>query len=239
MKLEILAFGVHPDDVELSCCGTLMAQIDKGNKVGIIDLTQGELGTRGTPQLRLQEAANAAMIIGASIRDNLGMKDGFFTNDKAHQLQIIQKLRQYQPDIVLANAITDRHPDHGRSAELLRDAFFLSGLRMIETFDDEGNLQTAWRPRLLLHYIQDRWIKPNIIMDISPYMDRKLAAIKAFGSQFYDPNSKEPKTYIASEAFFEGISARASEMGRATGFKFAEGFTCAKDLGVKDLGSLY
>lgn len=238
MKLNILAFGVHPDDVELSCAGTLMAHIDQGYKVGIVDLTRGELGTRGTPELRLVEAQNAGEIIGVEVRNNLGMRDGFFKNDEAHQLQIIEQIRQYQPDIVLANATEDRHPDHGRSAELVRDAFFLSGLRMIETKDADNNIQEPWRPRLLLHYIQDRWLNPDIVVDISPYIDRKIEAVKAFSSQFYDPNSNEPATYIASKSFFDSIPARAKEAGRASGFEYAEGFTSAKFLGIKDLNTL-
>lgn len=239
MKLDILAFGVHPDDVELSCCGTLMNQIDKGDTVGIIDLTKGELGTRGTPELRMLEAEKAAEILGVHIRENVGLKDGFFENRHEQQLKVIQKIRKYQPDIVFANAIDDRHPDHGRSALLLKDAFFLSGLRKIETLNDDGSPQLPWRPRLLLHYIQDRWISPDIVVDITPYLDRKIQAIKAFGSQFYDPNSTEPDTYIASKTFWESIPARAKEMGRASGFDYAEGFTAAKFLGVKDIKQIY
>ncbi len=239
MNLDILAFGVHPDDVELSCAGTLMVQKKNGNKVGIIDLTLGELGTRGTTEIRLCEANNAAKIIGATVRENLKMRDGFFKNDEEHQLRVIQCIRKYKPQIVFANAIDDRHPDHGRAAELLRDSFFLSGLRMIETKDENGNIQDAWRPRLILNYIQDRWINPSIVVDISEFMNKKIDAIKAFKSQFYDPNSTEPATYIASENFFNSIPARAMEMGRASGFKYAEGFTSSKILGVKDISKIF
>jgi len=239
MKLDILAIGVHPDDVELSCAGTLLAQKSHGNKVGILDLTRGELGTRGTPELRLEEAQNAAEILGVDVRLNIKMQDGFFKNDEQHQLEIIKVLRKFKPNIVLANAITDRHPDHGRSAELVRDAFFLSGLQKIETTDENLNIQQAWRPKLLLHYIQDRWIKPDIIVDISKHLKTKIASINAYKSQFYNPNSNEPETYIATKSFLESITARAREMGRPCGFEFAEGFTSNKFLGVQNLSNLH
>ena len=209
MKLDILAIGVHPDDVELSCSGTLLKHIKQGYKVGILDLTQGQLGTRGTPELRLKEAENSAKILGVHMRENLGMEDGFFMNDFAHQKPIIEVIRQYQPETVLANAINDRHPDHGRAAKLIADACFYSGLRKIETHKD-GKLQEAWRPKSVYHYIQDYYIQPDFIVDITPYFEKKKEAILAFSSQFYNPaNKNEPETPISSKDFFDFVEARA------------------------------
>lgn len=238
MKLNLLAFGAHPDDVELSSAGTILNQIALGRTAGIIDLTQGELGTRGNVAVRKSEAASAAHILGLSVRENLQMADGFFMNDAAHQLKVIGILRKYQPDIVLCNAIEDRHPDHSRAAELVETSCFLSGLTKIETWAEDV-LQHPWRPNVILHYIQDRYIHPDVVIDISDFWEKKMESIKAHSSQFYDPNSNEPETYIASKGFFEMIETRAREIGRANGFKYAEGFTCKKIVGIKDLGHIY
>jgi len=240
MKIDILAFAAHPDDVELSCSGTLMASVAQGKKVGVVDLTRGEMGTRGTPEQRDVEAANAAKIMGLSVRENLRMADGYFKNDKENQLKIIASIRRHQPDIVLANAISDRHPDHGKGATLVYDSLFLSGLRKIETKDENGDLQKPWRPRLLLHYLQDKWIKPDIVVDISEHWERKMESIYAYSTQFFNPNLDEPQTYISSKKFIHLLESRARELGRAAGFEFAEGFT-ANDrmLGVKNLFDLY
>ena len=239
MKLDILAIAVHPDDIELGCAGTLMAQIALGKKVGILDLTRGELGTRGTPEGRLQEAADAARIMGVAVRENAGMADGFFQNDEAHQRQLISFIRTYQPDIVLSNAIEDRHPDHGRAAQLIYDSCFYSGLRRIETEDAKGTPQAEWRPRQLFHFIQDRYITPDFVVDITPYWERKKEAMLAFKSQFYIPSydSDEPQSYISSPEFLEFIKARAEEMGHAIGVKYGEGFTSGRRLGVRDLSA--
>lgn len=238
MKLDILAFGAHPDDVEISAGGTIARQAALGNKVGIIDLTKGEMGTRGTPDIRLKEAAAAADALGAVVRENLGFRDGFFANDEAHQLAVIQKIRKYRPEIVLTNAPTDRHPDHGRGAELLRVASFLAGLRKINTLDDAGNTQEAYRPSLVLQYIQFQSIEPTIIMDISGYMEQKMDSIRAHASQFYDPNSKEPATVISSKGFFDSIRYRAEDLGRLIGVAHGEGFVSPQDIGITDLMSL-
>ena len=232
MKLDILAFGVHPDDVELGCSGTLLSAIQEGKKVGIIDLTQGELGTRGTIQTRYEEAANAARVLGVSIRENLKMADGFFQNDEAHQRMIIAALRKYNPEIILCNAPEDRHPDHGRSAKLVSDAAFLSGLRKIETFNN-GHSQTAWRPKYVFHYIQDRFIQPSFVIDISEYFDKKLESVLCYKTQFLALDDREPQTYISSPEFVEGIRGRALLLGKRIGVKYAEGFISEKILGVR------
>lgn len=242
MKLDILVFSVHPDDAELSCSGTIIQQVQQGKKVGIVDLTRGELGTRGTPAIRHKEATKAADILGISIRDNLNFADGFFTNDGIHQLAIIRKIRQYQPDMVLANALTDRHPDHGRAAQLVKEACFLAGLRKIMTLDEQAQQQSPWRPALVYHYIQDTYIKPDFVVDISTQMEQKVQAIQAFASQFHVPDSDyeadEPATYISGSDFLEGIKARAIEFAKQTPFKYAEGFTVHRVVGVKDLMDL-
>ncbi|MBM3439497.1 MAG: bacillithiol biosynthesis deacetylase BshB1 [Bacteroidetes bacterium] len=236
MKLDILAFGVHPDDVELSCAGTLMVEIARGKKVGVIDLTQGELGTRGTAATRKAEAAAAAEIMGVHVRENLAMRDGFFANDEAHQLQVIQKIRQYQPEIVLANALEDRHPDHGRSSKLVSDAAFLAGLRKIET-KHENVLQEAWRPKYVFHYIQDRYIKPDFVVDISSVFDKKVAAIKAYGTQFHNPDAQdaEPQTYISAPGYLDTVLYRHRMLGKSIGVDYAEGFLSPKMIGVHHL----
>lgn len=236
-KIDILAFAAHPDDVELSCSGTLIKHIKAGKRVGIVDLTQGELGSRGSVALRKAEAAQASTIMGIHYRANLGMRDGFFVNDEAHQLSIIAQLRHARPDVVLANAIEDRHIDHGRAAKLVADACFLSGLLQIKT-SWEGKEQEAWRPRAIYHYIQDRYIKPDFVVDITDYFDQKLESIRAFSSQFYSAYSHEPETPISRPDFLEFIEARAREMGRQIPVTYAEGFTTHRAPGVNDLMSL-
>lgn len=225
MKLDILVMAAHPDDAELSCAGTILKHIAAGKKVGIVDFTRGELGTRGTPEIRLQESADATKILGLHARENLGIRDGFFRNDEKTQLKLIEVIRKYQPDIVLANALEDRHPDHGKGAQLAIDACFLSGLRQIKT----GDLP-AWRPAQVYHYIQDRYLEPDFVVDISSQWDQKEAAIRAFKSQFFDPNSAEPASYISSPDFLNFIQARAMEMGHKIGVKYGEGFQSQKTL---------
>jgi bacillithiol biosynthesis deacetylase BshB1 len=238
MKLDILVMAAHPDDAEMSCGGTMAMAISKGRKVGIVDFTKGELGTRGTPEIRAAEAAAASKILNIQVRENLGFRDGFFKNDEEHQMKLIRTIRRYQPDIVLANAIEDRHPDHGKGAALAVDACFLSGLRMIQTFEDDGTPQAAWRPKFLYHYIQDRYIKPDLVVDISDFWDAKEASIRAYKSQFYDPTSTEPESYLTSPEFLEFLKARSQEMGHSIGAKFGEGYTKTKMIGVKDLFDL-
>ena len=241
MKLDILAITAHPDDVELCCAGTLLAQMALGKKVGIVDLTRGELGTRGTPEGRIQEALNAAGILNIDVRENVGIADGFFKNDEEHQKRIIPFIRKYQPDIVLTNAIHDRHPDHARGAQLVADSCFYSGLRMIETFDQDGNAQQAWRPKNVFHSIQDRYVQPDFIVDITNFHHQKIQAIRAFKSQFFDPDynatSGEPQSYISSPEFLNFIIARAQEMGHAIGVQYGEGFTSYRKLGVRDISA--
>lgn len=231
-KLDILAFGVHPDDVELGCAGTILSALAEGKKVGIVDLTQGELGTRGTAATRKTEAADAAKILGVHVRENLQLADAFFQNDEKHQRVVINAIRKYRPEIVLANAPEDRHPDHGRSAKLISDAAFLSGLRKIET-TNEGALQQEWRPKYVFHYIQDRFIQPDFVVDISAFMDKKIEAVLAYQTQFYNPGLNEPQTYISSPEFLESVKARAMMLGKRIGVKFAEGFVSEKVIGIK------
>jgi bacillithiol biosynthesis deacetylase BshB1 len=237
MKLDILVFAVHPDDAELGCSGTLLKHIADGKKVGIIDFTRGELGTRGSAEIRDTEAADSAKILGLHVRENLKLRDGFFKNDEEHQLALIKMVRKYQPEIILTNALHDRHPDHGRAGDLANDAIFLSGLRRIET-ELDGVAQTAWRPRLVLQYIQDRYIEPDVIIDITDFMETKLAAIRAFKTQFDSPDNKEPQTYISSPEFLEAVISRAREFGKSIGATYAEGFTSRKLLGVDSLFNL-
>ena len=237
MKLDILAFGAHPDDVELGCGATIAKEISLGKKVGIVDLTRGELGTRGSAEIRDKEAKKAAKILKVAVRENLNFSDGFFINNKEHQLKIIEMLRKYQPDIVLCNAIDDRHIDHGRGSKLVSDACFLSGLRKVET-NLNGSSQTAWRPKLVYHYIQWKNITPDFVVDVSGFMDTKLEAVKAYSSQFYDPNSKEPVSPITSENFIDSIKYRAQDLGRLVGTDFAEGFTTERYLAIKKLDDL-
>ncbi|HEX8516521.1 MAG TPA: bacillithiol biosynthesis deacetylase BshB1 [Bacteroidia bacterium] len=237
MKLDILAIGVHPDDVELSCSGTLLKHLSLGKACGILDLTSGELGTRGSGPLRLKEAAAAAEILGIKVRDNLGMADGFFTNDKEHQLMIIKKLREYQPEVVLCNAVSDRHPDHGRAARLVSEACFYSGLRRIET-GHNGTSQKEWRPKAVYHYIQDRQMKPDFVVDVTPFVERKMEAIRAFKSQFFDPLSNEPESPISVKNFFDVVLGKMSVYGRDAGYDYAEGFVVERTPGIKDLFDL-
>jgi len=234
MKLHILAIGVHPDDVELGCTGTLINHIRKGQKAGILDLTQGELGTRGTIETRHTEAQASAKVLGVSVRENLKMADGFFENDKEHQLKIIEVIRKYQPDIVLANSLADRHPDHGKAGRLIADACFLSGLRKIETFA-EGAAQTAWRPRKIYHYIQDRFTEPDFIVDITESFEQKTEAIRCFKTQFFNEGSDDPQTYISAPGFLDKIRNRASQLGHRIGVSYGEGFRLESSLGVTDL----
>lgn len=233
MKLDLLAFSAHPDDVELSCGGTIIKHVQAGKKVGIIDLTQGELGTRGSAEIRKEEADEAAKILGLSIRENLNMSDGFFENNETNKLKIIQSIRKYQPTIVLANSVTDRHPDHGRASTLVSEACFLSGLIKVQTTSNNIS-QDAWRPEMVYHYIQDRYIQPDFIMDISNYMDEKLKSIKAYKSQFFNPNSSEPNTPISGEDFLNFLSARATDFGRLINCKYGEGFTAEKPLKINN-----
>ncbi len=237
MKLDILAFGAHPDDVELSSSGTLAKEVSLGKKVGIIDLTRGELGTRGSKEIRDAEAKKAAEILGVHIRENLNMRDGFFINDEAHQLEIIKKIRQYRPEIVLCNAVDDRHIDHGRGSKLVSDASFLSGLRKISTQQD-GVEQEAWRPKVVYHYIQWKNLEPDFVVDISDFIDVKMESILAYGSQFFDPNSKEPETPIATKNFVDNVKFRSQDLGRMIGKEYAEGYTIERYLAVNSLGDL-
>jgi bacillithiol biosynthesis deacetylase BshB1 len=237
MKLDILAFGAHPDDIELSCGGTIAKEISLGKKVGIVDLTRGELGTRGSAALRDKEAAKASKILGVSVRENLGFADGFFVNDKKHQIGIIKMLRKYQPEIVLCNAIDDRHIDHPKGSNLVSDACFLSGLIKIETALD-GKQQEKWRPKLVYHYIQWKSIEPDFVVDISGFIDTKNEAILAYSSQFYDPNSKEPESPITSKNFIDSVNYRARDLGRLIGVDYAEGFNTERYVAVDSLDKL-
>lgn len=238
MKLDILAIGSHPDDVELGCSGTLISEIKRGKKAGIIDLTQGELGTRGTVETRYAEAADAARIMGLSARENLEMRDGFFQNDETHQLQLISAIRKYQPDVVIGNILEDRHPDHGRAGWLIYDACFLSGLEKIKTKDADGGEQEKWRPKILLQYIQDRFFEPDIIVDISHVWEQRMEAIRAYKTQFFSATSQEPETYISSPEFMEALTARARLLGKRIGVKYGEGFLSRKNIGIRSFDDL-
>jgi bacillithiol biosynthesis deacetylase BshB1 len=233
-KIDVLAIGVHPDDVELACGATIAKLIDEGKTVGMLDLTAGELGTRGSAELRIKEAEAARKILGAAFRDNLGYADGFFKNDEEHQLGIIRKLRQYRPDIVLMNAPSDRHPDHGRAAQLVKEACFYSGLMRITTTMD-GAEQEKWRPRACYHYVQDRYVRPDFIVDVSGYGERKMEAIKAFASQFYKEGSNAPESPISSPEFLDFIEARMRVFGREIHVKYGEGFVAERALGIEDI----
>lgn len=237
LKLDILAFGVHPDDVELSCAGTLMKHIAQGKKVGIIDLTQGELGSRGTAETRKQEAEAASEIMGVSVRNNLKMADVFFEINEQNKRLIIEQIRKYRPEIVLCNAVSDRHPDHGRAAKLVSDASFLSGLVKVET-ELDGQQQQAYRPKAVYHFIQDVYLKPDFVIDVTEFVERKIDAIKAYKTQFYDPNSKEPQTPISGKEFFDFVKGRMMQFGRPIGAEFGEGFTVEREPGVNDLFDL-
>ena len=231
-QIDILAIGAHPDDVELSCGGTILKHLSQGDKVGIIDLTRGELGTRGSAEIRDKEAANAAQILGVEFRHNMNFRDGFFQNDETHQIELIKIIREYRPKIVLCNAISDRHPDHGKGSSLVSDACFLSGLTKVDTG------QQAWRPQYVYHYIQFHEITPDFVVDVSDFMDKKMESVLAYESQFYNPNSIEPKTIISSQEFLDSIRFRASNLGRLSSCQFAEGFTVEKTIAVSSLNSL-
>lgn len=237
MKLDILAFGAHPDDVELGCGGTIAKEVSLGKKVGIVDLTRGELGTRGTAELRDQEAMAAAQILGVTVRENLQMRDGFFVNDEAHQLLVIQMIRKYRPEIVICNAIDDRHIDHAKGSKLVSDACFLSGLIKIETSDNDQQ-QSAWRPKQVYHYLQWKNIEPDFVVDITGFNEKRIESILAYGSQFYNPNSNEPETPIATKNFLESLNYRARDFGRLIGTDYAEGFTVERYLAVNSLADL-
>jgi len=237
IKLDILAIGAHPDDVELGCSATLAKEISKGKKVGVLDLTRGELGTRGSAEIRDKEAANAAKILGLTVRENLAFKDGFFLNDEAHQKAVIKIIRKYKPEIVLCNAVQDRHIDHGKGSKLVSDACFLSGLMKIQTSIDQFK-QEAWRPKQVYHYIQWENLKPDFVVDVTGFMDIKIEAVKAYASQFYDPDSKEPVSPISSKNFLDSISYRASDLGRIIGKESAEGFTVERFVAVDHLDQL-
>lgn len=239
MKLDILAFGVHPDDVELSCAGALLVEKGNGKKIGIIDLTSGELGTRGTAESRMNEAAAAAKILGVEVRENLQMADGFFQNDESHQRKIISAIRAYRPDVILCNAPEDRHPDHGRSSKLVADAAFLSGLMKIET-DLNGTAQRAWRPAYVFRYIQDRMLQPDFVIDITEVFEQKIEAIRAFKTQFYaeNNNTDEPQTYISTPGFLDSVVYRHKWFGKMIGVKYAEGFISEKTIGFKSFDSI-
>lgn len=242
MKVDILAIGVHPDDVELSCSGAVLRHIALGKTVGLLDLTRGELGTRGTAEIRDQEAAEAARLMGAAFRKNLNMSDGFFTYSQENILKIIQVVRECQPEIVLANALDDRHPDHGRAAKLTADACFYAGLAKVPTFDDNGQAQERWRPAAIYHYIQDHNLKPDFVVDITPYIEKKLELVRAFRSQFYIPGDAEYKKELSSpisgKDFMDFLRAKARAYGRAAGFEYAEGFNVARTPGLTNLFNL-
>ncbi len=236
MKLDVLAIAVHPDDVELCCAGTLMMEKRNGKKIGVVDLTRGELGTRGTAELRDVESANAAAIMQLDMRENLEMADGFFKNDETHQRLLIRAIRKFKPDIVLASALADRHPDHGRAGNLIADACFLSGLRKIETVDNDGILQQHWRPKYVFHYIQDRYYQPSFVYDITPVFEKKLESIKAYSSQFFSKeyDKDEPQTYISTPEFLNSIIGRHQMFGKMIGVPYAEGFITEKIIGVQN-----
>lgn len=237
MKIDVLAFGVHPDDVELSCSGVLMVEKNNGKKTGIIDLTLGELGTRGSAAIRKQEALDAAKILGVDIRENLELADGFFKNDEPSQRRVIEAIRNYKPEVIICNAPEDRHPDHGRSAVLVSDAAFLSGLQKIKT-NENGLDQEAWRPKYVLHYIQDRYLKPDFVVDITEVFERKLDAIRAYKTQFHNPGVDGPETYISTPDFLESVVYRYKMFGKMIGVKYAEGFISDKAIGIRNFDAL-
>ncbi|RYY61508.1 MAG: bacillithiol biosynthesis deacetylase BshB1 [Chitinophagaceae bacterium] len=240
MKLDILAIGVHPDDIELGCSGTLIQEVKKGKKVGIVDLTQGELGSRGTIETRMQEAADAAVIMGAVVRENLKMRDGFFRNDEEHQMLLIRTIRKYQPEIIIGNILSDRHPDHGRAGHLISDACFLSGLLKIETSDEKGMPQEKWRPKYFFQYLQDWYHEPDLLIDITDAFDQRMDAIRAYTTQFHTAASESggPVTYISTPDFLDSVTARARILGRRIGVKFAEGFVSDKKIGLRGFDGL-
>ena len=237
MELDILVFGAHPDDAELGCGGTIASHVAQGLKVGVVDFTKGEMGTRGTPETRMKESSDSAQILGLQARENLGFEDVFFKNDKEHQMEVAKMIRKYRPGIVLANAVSDRHPDHGKAAQVVQGAWFLAGLSKLDTAID-GQKQEPWRPKVIYHYIQSIYIKPDFIVDVSGFWDTKLKAILSFQSQFFDPDSNEPETYVSSPAFLKMIESRSSDFGHSIGSEHAEGFTVNRNIGVKSLTHL-
>jgi bacillithiol biosynthesis deacetylase BshB1 len=239
MKVDIVAFGAHPDDVELGCAGSILAAVASGKSIGVVDLTQGELGTRGSAAIRKEEAIKAASILGVSFRKNLGFRDGFFVNDEAHQLEVIRLLRLHQPEVVLCNAIDDRHIDHAKGSDLVSHACFLSGLSKIVTQDSEGKNQDAWRPKQVYHYIQWKDIEPDFVVDISPFIEQKMEAIQAYKSQFFDTNSKAPQTPISSKNFLDSVRYRAQNLGRLSGVDAAEGFTVERVPVIQSFSNLF
>ena len=238
MKLDILAIGAHPDDIELSCGGTILKHVSLGYTVGILDLTRGELGTRGSAELRTVEAMNGAKLLGVKFREQLTLRDGFFSVDEQNMLPIISKIREFQPEIILANALDDRHPDHSRGAKLVHEACFFSGLIKIETLDANGKIQKPWRPKTVYHYIQDRALKPDLVFDISDFVEQKYVAIMAFKSQFFDPTNTEPQTPISSADFLNALRGKDSVYGRYIGVSYGEGFNVQRVMGVKNLFNL-
>ncbi|GAB4514841.1 bacillithiol biosynthesis deacetylase BshB1 [Allomuricauda sp.] len=239
MKLDILVFGAHPDDAELGAGATIAKEVSKGKRVGIVDLTRGELGTRGSAEIRDQEAAKAAEILGVAVRENMEFADGFFVNDKEHQLELIKIIRKYRPDIVICNAVKDRHIDHAKGSKLVSDSCFLSGLRKIDTkMDGDDQWQDAWRPKVVYHFIQWKNLEPDFVVDVTGFIDKKTEAIMAYASQFYDPNSKEPETPISSKNFTDSVNYRARDLGRMIGVEYAEGFTVERFVGVDSLYDL-
>ena len=237
VKLDILAFGAHPDDVELGCGGTLAKEISNGKKVGIIDLTAGELGTRGSAELRTLEANEASKILGLKTRENLNFKDGFFKNDENHQIKVIQVIRKYQPEIILCNALDDRHIDHPKASKLVSDSSFLSGLVKIDT-SLNGEKQQPWRPKSVYHYIQWKNLSPDFVVDVSGFIEKKISAINAYKSQFYNPESNEPETLISKKNFIDNVINKSADLGRLIGVDYAEGFNTQRLLGVSSLNDL-
>lgn len=237
MKLDILVLAAHPDDAEISCGGTIAKHVALGYKVGIVDLTKGELGTRGTPEIREMEAAEAGKILKVSVRSNLELRDGFFQKSEQEKLKVVQAIRKFQPEIILTNAVYDRHPDHGRASELIEESVFLSGLVKIET-QLNGVFQHAWKPKAVYHFIQSQYIQPDLVVDVSGYWETKMESLCAFKSQFYDPTSKEPETFISNPGFMKLIESRGQELGYGIGVKYGEGFTMSRNVGVKNLFDL-
>jgi bacillithiol biosynthesis deacetylase BshB1 len=238
MTVDVLAIAAHPDDIEMTCAGTVLSLVAQGKTVAGVDLTRGELGTRGTPEIRLRESEEGARLMHLAARENLGFRDAFFRNDEEHQLAVISIIRKYRPEIVLTNAVDDRHPDHGRAAELVVQSCFYAGLRQIKTVGADGQPQEAHRPKFVYHFIQDRSLTPDFVVDITPYWEGKIAAIKAYQSQFFNPNSTEPQSYISGEPFMKFLEARTREHGHMIGAEFGEGYTTKRMLGVTDLFSL-
>ena len=238
MKLDILAFGAHPDDIELAAAGTLLKHIDQGKKVGIVDLTLGELGTKGTATTRISEAHNSAKILNIDVRENLQLSDGFFEIDETSLLKVIHQIRKYKPEVIICNANSDRHPDHGRGGDLVTRACFLSGLIKIGTQNNDGSLQDPWRPKVVYRYVQDNWITPDFVVDITAHYETKMKSILAYKTQFYNPEDKGPATPISSPEFLEFLNGRAANFGRIIGARYGEGFTVERSIGVNSFFDL-